>query len=954
MSDKLRRRNSRIKGNKFTTKSGKTIKLNRTLLERTKARHEAKALRKAERMRGMPKSRVKRVLYRLHPKRLYKYWFSRDGAIMALKLGGIAIVVMFFGLMAVFAYFRKDLPNLKDISGDTVGGSVRYYDRTGQTLLWEDYDAVKRTPVTDEQISQYLKDATIAIEDREFFNHSGFNVKGITRAAWNNAFGGSTQGGSTITQQVVKLNNADFINQRTLTRKIKELILSVELERSYSKKEILSGYLNTAPYGGVEYGVEVASKTYFHKSAKDLSIGEAAFLAAIPKSPRYYSPYSEDFDPVAFKGRTDYVIDVMQQMNKITQEEATTAKAVDVVATIKQREPKYTGIVAPHFVLAAKRQVEKDRSEQGYIKGGLSIITTLDMEKQKIAEDEVAQSMPTIKRNGFDTAAFVAEDVKTGQVVALVGGADFFDKTRAGEINYAQTMLPPGSSFKPYDYLALMEKKDNVGAGTVIFDTQGPLEGYPCTNKAKPKQGGNCLHDYDLRYPGPVTVRYALGGSRNVPAVKAMLMAGVNETINVANSLGLSGDDAGGGSGYRCFEDDNLTKQGDCYGSSAIGDGAYLSLDRHVHSFATISRNGNKIPQTYVLEIKDSQGDTVQKWEPSQGEQVVRADSAYIVADIMSDPNASYFTRKPHRYLGWNFSLKTGTTNDSKDGLLMGFSTQYSAGVWVGHHTRRVETRAFMESMTEPIWSGWMQRVHKDLQPEARQKPAGVQTLPAYVIRSHVGTGTVEPSPTNDLFPSWYKKPKVTVEKKTIDVISNKIATDCTPELARKEQSDSAAQSFSGDSLVSGGASSSSSGEKDDVHQCSDTKPSVGVTILPKSGGVYTITANYNQGTHPLSAEGRPTGTVTIKVNGQPIPGGSLQVTAPGSTSIDYTATSAGSQSVSAEITDSVLYTNSVTISYTFATGSPDASPGPGATLNNNNGRGNGRGALVTAITITA
>ncbi len=934
-------RKKRINGNKFTTKSGKTIKVNRTLAEKSKARKEAKALRKAERMRGMPKSRVKRFFYRLHPKRVVKYWFSRDGVIMGLKITGIGIVVLFFGLMATFAYFRKDLPNLKDISGDTVGGSIRYYDKTGQTLLWEDYDAVKRNPVKDEEISQYLKDATIAIEDRDFYQHSGFNIKGISRAAWNNAFGGSTQGGSTITQQVVKLNNPDFINQKTISRKVKELILAVELERNYSKKEILNGYLNVAPYGGIEYGAQAASQTYFHKNAKDLTLAESAFLATIPKSIKYYAPYSDAFDAAAFKGRYDYVLEIMEQMGKITAEQRDEAKKVDVVATIHPREAKYNGIIAPWFVLTAKQQLENQKSEQGYKRGGWTVITTLDMDKQKIAEEEVARTMPTVMRTGFDTAAFVAEDVKTGQVVAMVGGADFFDKNRAGEINYATTPLPPGSSFKPYDYLALMEKHDNYGAGTILYDSKGALPGYPCTNSALPRNGGNCLWDFDFTYPGPVTLRYALGGSRNVPAIKAMLITGVKETIDVANSLGLSGEDGSGGKGYRCFSDEALTQEGECYASSGIGDGAYLSLDRHVHAMSTISRNGNKIPQTYILKITDSQGRVVNEWQPSNGEQVVRADSAYIVADMMADPNASYFTNKPHRYAGHSFSLKTGTTNDSKDGWLMGFSTQYSAGVWVGHHTRRVETRSFMETMTEPIWGNWMRRVHKDLQPESRQKPAGIQMLPAYVMRNKPGRlGAIVPSPSTDMFPSWYKKPTVKYEKRVIDVISNKLATDCTPDLARKEQTDSLAGSFSGDTFVGGNTGNSE--EKDDVHKCDDVKPAVTLAIALKSPGVYTITATYTQGTHPLSSDSHA-GTLNIKVGGEAVSGGSFNVASSGSVSVDYTATSTGSQSVTAEIVDSVLYSNSASQDYTFtkapATPTP---PSPGATLNNSN-NGNGR-----------
>ncbi|MGH9857491.1 MAG: transglycosylase domain-containing protein, partial [Acidobacteriota bacterium] len=242
-----RRRGSRARKSKntFTTRSGQTIKINRSLTDRIKAKKDAYARARAQRLAGMPKSRIKRFFYRLHPKRMYRYWFSREGGIMALKLTGIGIIAGFLLLVGLFAYFRKDLPNLRDISGQNIGGSIRYYDRTGKTLLWEDFDAVKRIPVQQDQISDYAKKATIAIEDKDFFHHGGFDTRGIMRAAINNFTGGKTQGASTITQQLVRLTQKEVGNEQTYKRKIKELILSVELERSYSKEEILTGYLNT-------------------------------------------------------------------------------------------------------------------------------------------------------------------------------------------------------------------------------------------------------------------------------------------------------------------------------------------------------------------------------------------------------------------------------------------------------------------------------------------------------------------------------------------------------------------------------------------------------------------------------------------------------------------------------------------------------------------------------------
>jgi membrane peptidoglycan carboxypeptidase len=892
------------------TKSGNKIKLNQNMVGRIKAKRDARLQKKAAYLATLPKGRLQRTIHRMHPRRVAKYWFSREGGIMALKVAGIGALATFLFLIGVFAYFRKDLPNLRDISGNNIGGSIRYYDRSGQTLLWEDYDAVKRNPVGKDAQAQVIKDATVAIEDKDFFNHGGFDLRGITRAGVNNALGkGGTQGGSTITQQLVKLTQ-NWSKDQTYTRKVKELILAVELERTYSKHEILAGYLDTAPYGDITYGVEAAMRDYFQKSAKEITLDEAAFLAAIPKSPTFYSPYGARYNKEALIGRQHYVLDLMTEQGKITSQQRDEAKKVDTLAKIKPRQPKYEGIKAPYFVLTAKEKLTQMRGANAVALGGLKVITTLDLDKQRIAEEEVTKGMAQVRRQGGDTAAFVAEDVKTGQVVALVGGTDFSNQTY-GQNNYARLKLPPGSSFKPYDYLSVIEHTDQFGAGTVLYDVQEPIDGYPCTNKARPQSGGNCLYDYDFRYPGPVTLRYALGGSRNVPAVKAMLIAGVDKTIGTAEKLGLkdTGDERIEGQGYKCYEpgDETLSKETQCYGSSAIGDGAFLKLDEHVHAFSTISRNGKLIPQTFILKVEDARGETIEEWKPKDGKQVVRDESAYIVADMLEDPNASYFGRKPHRYNGHKFALKTGTTNDSKDGWMMGFSTQYSAGVWVGYHNRQKELSGFMEVMTEPIWGGWMRRVHKDLKPEERARPQALKTQPAFVVRSHVGVGSVEPSPANDLFPSWYKTKARNNGKEIIDKVSNKLATDCTPELARQEAGNANANQFSADRFHGGGGTANTT-EKDDVHKCEDAKPNVTLTISG-AGSSYVFTATASQGTHPISSDRFP-GTINFKVDGQVV--NSQQVgSSPATVSFTHNFSTAGSHNVTAEIIDSVLYSNS-------------------------------------------
>lgn len=898
------RRGSRVTKNSFTTKSGSVVKLNRSLGDRMKIRGDQKARRKAERLNGMPKGRTQRFFYRLNPKRMFHYWFSREGGIMALKIMGICFIAGFLFFVGLFAFFRKDLPNLRDISGNNIGGSIRYYDRTGKTLLWEDYDAVKRIPVQDEEITQDMRDATVAIEDKDFYKHGGFDPKGITRATWNNAFGGSTQGGSTITQQLVKLTQ-NWTQERTISRKVKELILAVELERSYSKDEILTGYLNTAPYGGIEYGVEAASRDYFNKSAKKLTLAEASMLAAIPKSPTLLSPYSPSFNKQAFLGRQHYILDQMQHQGMISEKERDAAKKVDVVKSVKPRQAKYSGIKAPWFVITAKEQLENQFGAKVVARGGWRVTTTLDIKLQEEAEKQVKAGINQVYAQGGDTAAFAAEDVPTGQMVALVGGVDFGNK-EFGQNNYARYKLPPGSSFKPYDYVSLINSKDNFGAGSVLYDSQGPLEGYPCTQKGlpPPRGNGNCLQDYDFRYPGAMTVRYALGGSRNVPAMKAMLLTGIDKTIETAERLGLK-------SGYNCYQDDALTKEGPCYASSSIGDGAYLKLDEHVHAQSSLSRNGLNIPQTYILKIDDANDKPVYQWKKEKGDQAVRPDAAYIINNILSDPNASYFPagRKPQRFGDWKFAMKTGTTNDGKDGWMTGYSTKYAASVWVGYHNRRVQMSGTMENMTQPIWQGWMQSAHTGKPAKDWVKPSGVKTAPAYVIRTHVGIGSVEPSPSTDLYPSWYTNTKKkSTSKKTIDKVSNKLATSCTPQRARKTLSETDASSFSGDTFVDAGGNNTN--QQDDVHKCSDKKPGISLSVQ-KSGSLYNLVATVSQGTHPLSST-KFKGTVTFVVDGKEIAGGSFNINSPGTVTYkNYKPTFSGTKTVTATIVDSVLYDDS-------------------------------------------
>lgn len=972
---------SRRPKNTITTKSGNTIPLNRSLSDRVKSAKASRAADRATYLSTLPKGRWKRMAYRLQPKHLAAYWFSREGGIMALKIIGVAIVVGFFLTIGMFAYFRKDLPKIKDISGDNLGGSITYYDRTGQTVLWQDYNAVKRIPVQDDQISPYMKDATVAIEDKDFYKHGAFDVRGIMRAGLHDVVGGGgdVQGGSTITQQLVKLNE-NWTTNRTVTRKVKELILATELEREYSKKDILTGYLNIAPYGGVEYGVESAANDYFQTDAKNLTLPQAAMLAAIPQAPSYYSPYSSaqynpavtdnTFSKTALLNRQHYILDQMALQGYITKQQADEAKKVDVLSQIHPQAPKYQGIKAPYFVLAAKQELEQTYGAATVQRGGWKVITTLNMDMQTKADQLAQANIPNISRYGADEEALVMEDVPTGQMMAVVGGTDFNNPDH-GQNNYAAGILiPPGSSFKPYDYTTLINNNNNVGAGSVLYDTQGPLPGYPCTNKTlpPPKGQGNCLEDYDFLYPGPLTLRYALGGSRNVPAVKSMLEAVPNDKSPYTASVNKVIDTASAMMDnqyyqskkqrpYNCYSDAALTKTTQCYGASAIGDGAYLHLDDHVNGLATLGRLGKAIPRTYILKITDASNKTVYQWKQPVGKQVVKQDSAYIVNNMASDPRASYLPGncttttcttlrsggyKFQRYNGWDFAVKTGTTNNGYDGLMTSWSTQYAVVSWVGNHTRNVELNTSMEYLTEPLTRNMMEYAHQNIKPNNWQQPKDIKVASAFVVRNHIHYGDQEPSPSTDLYPSWYvgggANGKSTAA--TIDKVSGKLATSCTPAAAKQYVSNANVASWNID-IFNGGIqnigsgsnsakSSTSSSASDDVHNCNDSPPTVTLTAPSSCDTTCTITVTATQGTHPFTDAqyANYPGTMSVTLNGQIIY--STRVTSsPTTRSFTYTPTSNGTGTLTVTVTDSVLYSasQSTPLAYTVPATAPNPAP---------------------------
>lgn len=954
----------------YTTSSGKSIKINRSLSDQREAKKAEKAAAKALYLSTLPKDRWKRMLYRLRPDHLYHYWFSKQGALMAIKLVGFFIAASFLLTIGLFAYYRKDLPQIKDISGDSLGGSVSYYDSTGKVLLFQDYNGVKRVPVSSNQISPYVKEATIAIEDKNFYKEGAFDIRGIMRAGYHDIVGGggSLQGGSTITQQLVKLNEG-WTDDRTITRKIKELILAVDVERAFTKDQILTAYLNIAPYGGVDYGVQAASEDYFREPASSLTLPQAAMLAAIPQAPSYYSPYgSTKFNPAAGNtfsqsaliARQRYILQLMATQHYITEAQAKAAMDVNILAQVQPELGKYNNIQDPYFVLAAKQQLENQFGASFVNKGGLKVITTLNTQLQNYAEQDVANNIRNVADAGGDEQAMVAENVHTGQVVALVGGEDF-NNPIDGQINYANIRLSPGSSMKPFLYAALINNNTDAGAGSVLYDTQQPLPGYPCTDKTQPtltSNGGNCLWDDTYTYPGPVTIRYALAGSRNVPAVKASMEVDPTDTDadlftkSENDWINMADEATGYSKAYACYQQGvdvataPTSDQTQCYGSAAIG-GGDISIDQEVNGDVTFANMGAEIPQTFILKITDADGQTDYQWKQPTPKQVYKPDTAYIINNILSDPKATYLPvgQKFQNINGWDVAVKTGTENQEYNGIMTAWSTQYAVAAFAGYHTLNVQMHpGLFEAITEPISRTWMEQALDTLntKPVNWTQPAGIKSIAGYVQQPYSNYGQEFPGPTDDLYPSWYVGKSGTSQVVTVDKVSGLIATSCTPTLARSTIGGGSTSGFSIDifypkavpdmAALEGGATTSKEviNQTDDVHSCSDTQPSVSVSETNTSNnasgvcdGSCSITVTATAGTHPLSGgtyTTAPAGTITVSLGGNNIqtisipPDQSQNYT----TSFTYTPTSGGSGNLTATVVDSVLYStsNSVSISY--------------------------------------
>lgn len=896
--------------------SNKALNVYANLNSKRKAKTETRARAKAEYLATLPKHPVKRFAYRLHPKHFFGYWFSREGGIMALKVAGVGMLLMVLMLGTLFMYYKREIDAISpsEIKNRVATTVTKYYDRNGE-LLWEDKgDGDYRLVIEDKEIAQTMKDATVAIEDKDFYKHGGFSLAGITRAAISNAKGeGATQGGSTLTQQLVK--QAFFAEEakergiKGIPRKIKELILAVEVDTRFSKQQILTMYLNESPYGGRRNGVESASLTYFGKHAKDLTLAESALLASIPQLPGRYNPYNTDGHK-ALIARQHTTLDYMVEQGYTSKEKAEAAKKVDVLATIKPEEDQFKNIKAPHFVQMVKTDLEAKLGKKTVGAGGLTVKTTLDWRAQQIVdaafEKLFAGYLP--RSANFDNGAATLVDSQTGQILALRGSRDY-NYPDYGAVNTSTSWKQPGSSIKPFVFASLFKQREgqNYGAGSILADSPIPQSMYATDD-------GKSVANFDNKFRGSIPIRSGLAESRNVPAIKAMYIVG-NNTQSPENSLKVIRD-----MGDKSYCTNGADKQ---VGLSASIGGCDLKQTEHANTFATIARMGVYKPVSSVLEVKNSQGQVIEQWK-DEAKQVIDPQVTYMLADILSDDaaRAPSFGRGASglNVPGVKTGTKTGTSNlgkYSRDLWMNSFSPKATLSVWVGNHDGQKMSNA-LSSIVGPTVGTIMHDTHYNVfQPDGTWKPGDWFNVPTGLQRLSVGGRT-------DWFPSWYNKAyAATGISMVFDKVSKLKATTCTPETAKVSLTVQKSVDPTTKKDVYMAPDGYDATKDDDVHKCDDVKPSVGDITF--GGG--KISAEIIKGTFPLQ-------TVEFKVGDTVV--GSVPVTDSGTANIAYTGT--GSQTVTVTVTDAGLYSYTHSKSVTFAAANTSVT-----TASTTSGRGNGR-----------
>src|SRR3989344_5677797 len=682
-------------------------------------------------MAYVPRRRRRQSVFRIRKQTVLLY----------LVVGCIFLAIFgYLAALGLFAWYGRDLPKPGTLS-EARGNSTVFYDRNGK-VIYEMYKDKNRIAVDIDDVNKLMQQATIAIEDKRFYEHQGISQYGILRALIS-TLTGNLQGGSTITQQLIK--NVLLTTEQTLPRKIKEAILAYEVEKKYTKKEILEMYLNEAPYGGSFWGVGSASMGYFGKQPKELSIVESAFLAGLPQNPSNYSPFVSGKD--TWKKRTKDVLRRMREDGYITRDEekAASARAEKLIFD----SPKLD-TYAPHFIFYAKKQVE-DQFGPAIINQGVKIKTTLDLELQKKAESIVKKEIEGLEDYDVGNGALVAIEPDTGQIIAYVGSYDYNDEKFGKFDVVSQGLRQPGSTLKPIEYSVAFQK--GYTPSTIIMDLKTVF----------PNQGGEDYtpENYDLKYRGPVQIRFALGNSFNVPAVKMLAMIGLRDFLQQAYDMGMESLEP---------TQENINN----LGLSASLGGGETTLLQLTSAFGVFANEGKKVDPTSILEISDYKDKKIFKAKDQEdGKSILSPEISFIISHILSDNNARLKTFGPNSYLnisGKTVAVKTGTTNDKRDNWAVGYTTSIAMGVWVGNNDNSVMNQQIASGATgaSPIWHGFMTELLGKYDDGIMEKPDKVKALTVdaylgglpkdgYPTRSEY---YIEGSEPTDIAP-YYKKLKV-------------------------------------------------------------------------------------------------------------------------------------------------------------------------------------------------
>jgi len=608
---------------------------------------------------------------------------------LPIGIGAIFFLILFFWIF-------KDLPSPTRLGSPNLPASTLIYDRNGQ-LLYEIYAEKNRVPVKLEELSEYIKWATVASEDKNFYRHHGFDLGGILRATFNTVFRRTLQGGSTLTQQLVK--NALLEDpSRTLRRKIREAILTWGTEVIYSKNEILEMYLNQAPFGGTAWGIESAAQTYFNKKAKDLTLAEATLLIGLPASPTRFSPFGAH--PELAKERQKRVLQRMVEDGYLSKEESEEAEKQE----LDYASPT-VGIKAPHFVLYVKELLVDKYGEKMVEQGGLKVQTTLDLDLQEFSQQAVASEVAKLKNLKISNGAALITNPETGEILSMVGSKDYFDKSIDGNVNVTLSSRQPGSSIKPLNYGLALEKKI-ITPATVINDMP--------TCFSVPGQRLYCPVNYDRTFHGPTQVRFTLGNSYNLPAVKVLALNGLEDFVAKAKEMGIS----------------TFTEPKNYGLSITLGGGEVKMIDMAT-AFSSFANLGIRQDVWAIKKVENQSGKVLFEKEEEEGPRVLSMETAYLVSHILLDNNARSAAFGPSSYLVIKnhpeVSVKTGTTNDLRDNWTIGYTPSRLAAVWVGNNDNTsMSYVASGVTGASPIWNKIMTYALKDQKQEWPLKPEGI------------------------------------------------------------------------------------------------------------------------------------------------------------------------------------------------------------------------------------